>query len=263
MGPVMRLVADVESDALQMTTSLVVLLPQPGDAADWGAPPPGPDGPAVLYLLHGLSDDASAWTRFTALERYAAAAGLAVVMPQVGRSMYADEAGGEAYFSYVADELPQLVAGAFRVSTRRADTYVAGLSMGGYGALKLALRRPQRYAAAASLSGVLDIAVIEAGDRFSLAQRKRLFGPAGSGVGTADDVRHLLRALDPAAVADLPALYVSCGTEDELYGTNRAFEADARRRGVPVTVEHRPGAHTWDFWDPGIARVIDWIGSLR
>lgn len=182
----LHLAVDVESAALRMTTSLTVLLPQAGDAADWGAPEPGPDGPPVLYLLHGLSDDASAWTRFTSIERYAAAAGLAVVMPEVGRSMYADAPGGAAYFSYVADELPQLVAGAFRVSTRRADTFVAGLSMGGYGALKLALRRPERYAAAAALSAVVDVRAVESGDRFTPPSWRRCSArpAAGSAAST-------------------------------------------------------------------------------
>ncbi|MCA0436830.1 MAG: esterase family protein [Actinobacteria bacterium] len=254
----LHLAVDVESAALRMTTSLTVLLPQAGDAADWGAPEPGPDGPPVLYLLHGLSDDASAWTRFTSIERYAAAAGLAVVMPEVGRSMYADAPGGAAYFSYVADELPQLVAGAFRVSTRRADTFVAGLSMGGYGALKLALRRPERYAAAAALSAVADVRAVESGDRFTPAQLEALFGPTRSGVGGVDDVQHTLRTAAQAG-ADLPALYLSCGEQDGLIDGNREFERLAGELGVPVMVDHHPGEHTWDYWDAGIQRVLAWL----
>ena len=111
----------------------------------------------MLYLLHGLSDDHTAWLRYTSVERYAAAAGLAVVMPAVNRSFYANEASGGRYWDYVAEELPQIVGNFFRVSQDPADTYVAGLSMGGYGAMKLALTHPDRFAAAATLSGALDL----------------------------------------------------------------------------------------------------------
>lgn len=245
-----------------MTTSLVVLLPQESDRTDWGAPEPGPDGPPVLYLLHGLSDDASAWTRYTSIERYAAAAGLAVVMPEVGRSMYVGAPGGLPYFSYVADELPQLVAAAFRVSTRREDTFVAGLSMGGYGAIKLALRRPERYAAAASLSGVLDIGVIEQGDRFTPAQLAALFGPAASGVGTPDDVRDLLRTA-AAAGTRLPDLAVACGTEDDLYRCNVEFAELAHALDVPCQAHYATGGHSWDYWDAAISWVIEGLPRSR
>jgi S-formylglutathione hydrolase FrmB len=115
------------------------------------------DGPPVLYLLHGMSDDHTAWLRYTSIERYAAAAGLAVVMPAAARSFYTDEAQGHAFWALVADELPEIVSSFFRVSTRPERTYVAGLSMGGYGAVKLALARPRQFAGAASLSGALDI----------------------------------------------------------------------------------------------------------
>src|SRR6476619_7886720 len=105
----------------------------------------------VLYLLHGLSDDDTIWLRRTSIERYVAALGLAVVMPQVHRSFYTDEAYGNRYWTYLSEELPEIVHGFFRLSRRREDTFVAGLSMGGYGALKWALRDPGRFAAAASL----------------------------------------------------------------------------------------------------------------
>jgi S-formylglutathione hydrolase FrmB len=96
----------------------------------------------VLYLLHGLSDDDTAWLRRTSIERYVSELGLAVVMPQVHRSFYSDELHGLRYWTFLSDELPQLVDSFFHVSTRREDTFVAGLSMGGYGALKWALRQP-------------------------------------------------------------------------------------------------------------------------
>ena len=116
----------------------------------------------LLYLLHGLSDDHTAWVRYTSIERYADAYGLAVVMPQVHRSFYTDQAHGGAFWTFLAEELPELVQRFFVVSARREDTFVAGLSMGGYGALRWALRRPGRFAAAASLSGALDVDALRA-----------------------------------------------------------------------------------------------------
>ena len=119
----------------------------------------GGDAP-VLYLLHGLSDDDTIWLRRTSIERYAAPLGLAVVMPQVARSFYTDEAHGNRYWTFLSEELPQLARSFFHLSDRREDTFVAGLSMGGYGALKWALHRPGRFAAAASLSGALDLVAV-------------------------------------------------------------------------------------------------------
>ena len=113
------------------------------------------DAAPVLYLLHGLSDDETIWMRRTSIERYAAQYGLAVVMPNGARSYYADMLRGGKYWTYLSEELPKVMQSFFRISDRREDTFAAGLSMGGYGAMKLALHCPERFAAAASLSGAL------------------------------------------------------------------------------------------------------------
>src|SRR3954447_5496722 len=134
-----RLRVDFYSDALELGTAMTVLLPQ-RTTTQIGLDTAAAAGPApVLYLLHGLSDDDTAWSRWTSIERYAADLGLAVVMPQVHRSFYADERGGGRFWTFLSAELPRLVDDFFRVSQRREDTFVAGLSMGGYGALKWAL----------------------------------------------------------------------------------------------------------------------------
>jgi S-formylglutathione hydrolase FrmB len=246
---------DFYSDVLELSTSMTVILPQaasaqmdtPGIAFNAGPHP-------VLYLLHGLSDDDTVWLRRTSIERYAEAHGLAVVMPQVHRSFYADEVHGGRYWTFLSVELPQLVGSFFPISRRREDTFVAGLSMGGYGALKWALREPHRFTAAASLSGALDIASAELeASRPELFDR--VFGDR-SVVGTPNDLVGLLQSIP--SLADLPALYVACGLEDELVTQNRRFIAAAEVSGVPLTTRLTPGSHEWGYWDAEIQRVLSW-----
>jgi S-formylglutathione hydrolase FrmB len=247
---------DVFSDSLSLSTSLTVILPQPtrtqigmtGDAGE--GPPP------VLYLLHGLSDDDTIWLRRTSIERYVAPLGLAVVMPQVHRSFYTDEAYGGRYWTFVSEELPELVARFFRISQQREDTFVAGLSMGGYGALKLALRQPQRFAAAASLSGALDVTRLARGSRPEDPMMwRRVFGDRRV-AGSDDDLLALVATADPAT---LPALHVSCGTDDVLIDANRAFVAACAGAGIRLTHSFGPGEHDWALWDARIQDVLAWL----
>src|SRR5262247_490501 len=135
----------------------------------------------TLYLLHGMSDDHTVWQRRTSIERYVAGRNLAVVMPAVHRSFYTDSLTGQRYWTFISEELPALARHFFPLSTRRAETYVAGLSMGGYGAFKLALTYPERYAAAASLSGALDVvALAQAAAETGAAEMKHIFGDVGA-----------------------------------------------------------------------------------
>ncbi len=244
------------SDVLGLSTSMTVILPQSttrqiGMSGESGSAPP-----PVLYLLHGLSDDDTIWSRRTSIERYVAPLGLAVVMPAVHHSFYADEDAGLPFWTFLTQELPGVVGEFFRVSQAREDTFVAGLSMGGYGAMKWALREPWRFAAAASLSGALGLS--DAGkhaDAMHGPLLRRVFGEASIGGGP-DDVRHLVRTADPAV---LPRLYVACGTEDFLHAENEAFIDAAQAHGVPLTLDIGPGAHEWDYWDARIRDVLAWL----
>ena len=253
---------DFFSDALALSTSMTVLLPQ-RTVAQIGMTGAGTDGPTpVLYLLHGLSDDHTTWLRRTSIERYVAELGWAVVMPQVHRSFYADEACGGRFWTFVSEELPALVGSFFRVSTAREDTFVAGLSMGGYGAVKLALRQPGRFAAAASLSGVLDLAaLVGAGGRREEdpAMFQRILGPDRS-LPPEDDLLQLVAQADPAAT---PALYACCGTEDELLGGNHAFDRACTEAGVELTTAWSPGEHDWAYWDSTIRDVLAFFQAQR
>lgn len=248
---------DFTSEVLALGTSMTVLLPQPAAAQIGldGATRTGP--PPVLYLLHGLSDDNTAWTRYTSIERYAAAKGLAVVMPQVHRSFYSDEVHGGRFWEFLSEELPSVVHRFFRVSDRRADTFVAGLSMGGYGALKWALRQPERFAAAASLSGALDVAYLQRHD--SRPHMREVTGRVFADrevAGGDDDLMHLVATRDPAT---LPRLMLCCGTEDWLVEQNERFVETCARHGVELDSAFGPGDHEWGYWDREIRTVLDWL----
>jgi putative tributyrin esterase len=241
------------SESLMRATTITVILPQATEEQIGLIDQPLNGPPPVLYLLHGLSDDHTAWTRYTSIERYAAARGLAVVMPAVDRSFYANEAHGHPYWDWVSEELPRLVGQFFLVSQTRADTFVAGLSMGGYGALKLGFTHPDRYAAVASLSGVANIHGLSA----DLPRPEIMARVFGDEITPTDDVLALLEAADPAT---LPRLYVGCGTEEELLmAQNRLLVDAATAKGMDVTVDFRPGVHEWKLWDAQIQDVIDWL----
>jgi S-formylglutathione hydrolase FrmB len=240
---------------------MTVILPQQ-TSGQIGMRGTAPDAdPPVLYLLHGLSDDDTIWLRRTSIARYVSAMGLAVIMPQVHRSFYTDEARGLRYWTFLTEELAELIGRFFRVSGRREDTFVAGLSMGGYGAFKWALRHPSQFAAAASLSGALDITREQDPGRWpeDPAFADRVFGnrsPAGR--ASDNDLLSLLSHNDLSA-ATCPRLYQCCGTEDELFEDNARFRDACLARGLPLTVDFGPGEHEWGYWDAKIQDVLAWL----
>jgi S-formylglutathione hydrolase FrmB len=247
---------DFFAETLEVGTSMTVVLPQ--QTAEQIGVASAADTPAhgfpLLYLLHGLSDDHTAWVRYSSVERYAAQAGLAVVMPAVNRSFYSNERNGGRYWDYIADELPEIVGSFFRISRDPATTYVAGLSMGGYGAMKLALTHPDRFAAAATLSGALDLDELS-----SRAERVELFARI-FGDSIPDDA-DVFKLLDAADADRLPRIHVSTGTEDApgLVEGNRRFVAALEAKGADVTSDFRPGEHVWSLWDALLPEVIDWM----
>lgn len=208
----------------------------------------------VLYLLHGLSDDHTMWLRRTSIERYADSLGLAVVMPEVHRSFYTDIDKHRRYWTYVSEELPAIAAALFPLSVRRDDVFVAGLSMGGYGAFKLGLSLPERFAAAASLSGALDVSKAS---EFMGEEASAVFG-GNPAAGTDND---LFELAERAARADGPRtqLYQCCGTEDFLYDDNRRFLEHARKLRLNIAYEEEPGGHDWEYWDRNVRRVLEWL----
>jgi S-formylglutathione hydrolase FrmB len=244
------------SDALKICASMNVILPQKS-TEQIGMESADAENPAVLYLLHGLSDDHTIWLRRTSIERYVASCPLAVVMPSVNRSFYTDMArGGAAYWTFIAEELPQIVHSFFNVCSDPAKTFVAGLSMGGYGAFKLALTHPDRYAAAASLSGCLDICTSatenKAADR---REYEDIFGPLDKLPGSSND---LLALVDRFPESADTRFYQCCGTGDFLYQDNLTFRDHAK--GLDLTYEEHQGeTHEWGYWDRQIQRVLEWL----
>ena len=251
------------SDALGLSVSFYVLLPQKAARQIGVADGEQRAQYPTLYLLHGLSDDHTIWLRRTSIERYAAAKNLAVVMPAVGRSFYQDMANGAKYWTFVSEELPALCQQWFPLSPKREDNFVAGLSMGGYGALRLGLARPDKFAAAASLSGARDLArrLREAGkdgSRMSKAEWTGIFGPELKGVGTDADLFFLAQRV-AASPDPKPGLFLCCGTDDELLADNRAFRQHLDAVHLEHHYEEGPGQHEWGYWDAQIQRVLDWL----
>ncbi len=242
------------SEVLGISTSMTVLLPEVGENRIGMAGAKKQETYPVLYLLHGLSDDDSTWTRRTALERYVAELGIVVVMPNGYRGFYTNTKTGEKYFDYIANEIPSLAQHYFPISRERNETFVAGLSMGGYGAMKLALLFPERYAAAASFSGALDMeSYLKEVSGDAAREKNNTFGTAADFAGSEND----LFALAKNVSEDAPRLYQACGTEDFLYVHNQNFHKFiTAETNLQLTYEEGPGSHTWDYWDVQIQKAL-------
>ena len=248
------------SETIGLSCSMYVILPQTTrtQIGMTGTARPAGQKHPVLYLLHGLSDDHTIWLRRTSIERYVAPLGLAVVMPAVHRSYYTDQVHGHKYFTFVSEEVPAIARQFFPLSDKREDNFVAGLSMGGYGAFKLALTHPERYAAAASLSGAMDFPEIVEQMPERRAEFENTFGPLEKIRGSSNDLHHLLDRV-AAGRGPKPKLWQCCGTEDFLIKENRGFRDHAKKLNLDYTYEEGPGIHDWAYWDLNIQRVLNWL----
>jgi putative tributyrin esterase len=251
------------SQVLGLSSTMTVILPNPAGSSQGSTPASSPPKFPTLYLLHGLSDDHSIWQRRTSIERYVAPLNLAVVMPAVDRSFYTDMATGQRYGTFISEELPFLARSYFPLSAAREENYVAGLSMGGYGAFKLALTYPDRFAAAASLSGALDVVrLARAQEDNSSSEYRHIFGDSGNLADGPNDLFHLAAQISGSA-GKMPNLYQWCGTDDFLYADNLKFKDQSQSLGLPLTYEEGPGGHDWACWDRQIQRVLEWLPGLR
>lgn len=216
----------------------------------------------VLYLLHGAYGDYTDWMRLTSIEKYAQNHKLAVVMPSAANSFYEDMFRGSAYLTYLTEELPKFVSSVFPISARREDNFTAGLSMGGYGALRLAFTKPEQYAACASLSGAIDIVGCKMQNDSGTVDGPFLWDSiledADKLEGSDADLYALIEKQKSLGKA-LPRVFQSCGTEDFIYPLNTLAHEKLLGTGVDLTYEEHPGIHDWDYWDTHIQRVLDWL----
>lgn len=216
----------------------------------------------VLYLLHGAYGDYMDWMRLTSIEKYAQNHKLAVVMPSASNSFYQDMHRGSKYLTYLTEELPAFVQSLFPVSAKREDTFTAGLSMGGYGAVRLAFERPEHYGACASLSGAIDIADCMQGVRSGAMggpfRWNAIFSDPDAVTGSDADLFALAKKRQ-AEGRTLPPVYQTVGTEDFIYQSNVGARKKLEEAGVKVTYVEHPGIHDWDFWDRYIQDVLDWL----
>ena len=244
------------SASLNVASTVNVILPEANQGIGMGVSK-DERPPKVLYLLHGYSDDHSIWMRRTSVERYAANHNLAVIMPAVNHSFYCNEVYGEKYWDYISDELPRTMRRFLRLSEKPEDTYVAGLSMGGYGAMRLALTYPEHFAGAASFSGAVDLATVFYECNLEPGV-SRVFGDLKEIKGTEYDPFYLMEK--NAKATHKPWLYVSCGTKDFLFEQHRVFVPALRKNGWDVLSYEEPDAvHEWGFWDDQIRAFIELI----
>jgi len=249
---------DFFSEVLGISTSMNVILPQSTFSQIGMSNKSFGDKHPVLLLLHGLSDDHTIWLRRTSVERYVADFGIAVIMPCVHRSFYTDMSRGHRYWTFISEELPTIARSFFPLSDRREDNFVAGLSMGGYGAFKLAMSCPEKFAAGASLSGAMDIVNPAHADIFQAEEYNNIFGKIDNVPGSKNDLFFLAESL-AAYNGDKPQLYQCCGTEDFLYEDNIKFRDHCRNLNLKLIYEEEKGTHEWGFWDKKIQRVLEWL----
>lgn len=245
------------SEVLTKSMSMTVILPQETDQPQASATKKYP----VLYLLHGFSDNHTAWTRLTGIERYVNDLGLAVVMPAIDNSYYTDMVHGGAYWTFLTEELPAIVQSFFPISGDRQHTFVAGNSMGGFGALKWGLNCPDRIAAVASLSGVTDMVFhldnVPKNPNHKNTHFSLIFGD--------NDIRQTDNDLvwKVSQQGQKPLLYQLCGTEDFLFEHNQRFNQACSENQIPVKTEFDQGDHTWAYWDEKIQHVLAWLPINR
>ena len=248
---------DFFSDVLGMCSQMDVILPEK-TRGQIGMEGKSDDKPwKTLYLLHGMSDDHTIWQRRTSIERYAADKGIAVVMPTTHLGWYTDMHLGFNYFTYITEELPEICRSFFpNMSRDRKDTYAAGLSMGGYGALKCGLRAGNTFSKVATLSGAVDVVDI-CKNNGGKGLFFDIFGDPDKVEGSFNDL--FKAAEDMANDPNRPDVYQWCGTEDFLYQANVKMRDHLTKLGYDLMYEESPGDHQWKYWDAKIQTVLDWL----
>ena len=242
----MRIELDVQSRVLGKSTKVTVIYPYYDDAEGLHD---------TLYLLHGLGDDNTSWSRYTNVEVYANDNRTLVVMPDGDVSWYRDMRCGLPYFTYITEELPAKIEFLFRhAPLGREHTIIGGASMGGYGAFTMAMRRPDLYSRAFAFSGALDLEDLR--PWISQEIMYNAWGPFDEALKNDCNPFVLASGIDPKVC---PELYMWCGTDDFLYSSSVKFRDHAESLGLPLHYEEGPGSHIWPCWDIQIKKLLDRI----
>lgn len=216
----------------------------------------------VLYLLHGLSGHYSDWLTRTNVADYAAQYRLIVVTPEGNDSWYTDSATkpNDKYESYVLKELIPDVQRRYRTIETRYGRAIAGLSMGGYGALKFGIKSPGTFIFAGSMSGCPEAASWTGEDLKDLKwiydSLPPVFGSVDSETRKANDLAEIVRGMTAGRISALPFLYLDCGTEDFTSNSNQKFAELLRQKKIPHEYRQLPGNHNWQYWDQQVKEVL-------
>jgi putative tributyrin esterase len=211
----------------------------------------------TLFLLHGLYGDYKNWSTLTSLVKYARNLNLIIAMPDAGNSWYVDSATNPAdrYEDYIVQDFIREIDAHYRTKPERSARAVAGLSMGGYAAVKFALKYPDMFSYVGGISAALDAAedLDQTHPEFRDGLQKA-YGEAGNPARQQNDVFPLLAAADIKA---LPYFYLDCGSDDMFLGVNRRFVVQLQQLKIPYEFHEMPGGHEWKYWDGAIQRFLN------
>lgn len=223
----------------------------------------------TLYLLHGIFGNYTDWVNGTRIQAWAEANDLAVIMPSGENRFYLDdEKSGELYGEFIGKELVEFTRKLFPLSDKREDTFIAGLSMGGYGAIRNGLKYAENFGCVIGLSAALVHDTWKDADNsapiftFRRNYYESIFGEYDKVKGSDKDPKALLLKLKEEG-RPVPKMYLCCGTEDGLVTANRDFRDFLNENGVDLTYVEGPGKHDWVFWDTYIKKVLDWLPLNR
>ena len=255
------------SSSLHRQTQMTAIIP--ADIPDIpGLPKPDRTGlfPS-LYLLHGFSGAHADWIRGTRIEQLAMMYGIAVFCPSGENSFYLDDLKRDAnYGQLIGQELIAFTRMMFPVSPKREDTYIGGLSMGGYGAIRNGLMYNEVFSRVIALSSALITDNVAKGTEqednplISAAYFTHTFGSPKNIKGSDADPEALAEKLIESG-AIKPEIYMACGTEDPLLSVNRSLHGCLTKMGYEHVYLEGPGMHSWDFWDTYIEKALIWIGD--
>jgi len=251
-----RITCDFPSDSLKTLSRVIVLLPKNRPSPfDMGTAPVYKEYP-TLYLLHGAFEDAQQWLWHTELTDLVDSLGMAVVLPNGHNSFYLDDDGGMRYHAYITEELPSYLRTILPLSPKREENFIGGFSMGGYGAVYAALKKPEQYGKVFSMSGSLDICMSSGFTKTCggvlptcLRNRKALRGSEYD----------LVTMVDGAAADRIPPMLLTCGEQDYFLRATKAFYEKAHRNGLPVSLQIGQGDHNWVYWRECLPQCLRWL----